>query len=172
MRKLLFLTAATIFGFAAMAQQKADDVIKVNADTYDFGKIKQGVPATTYFTITNITDKPVFIENSWAGCGCTTPSFTKEPFAAKQTTKIKVGYNAAAIGHFTKDVYVKLSGVQDPKIIHITGEVLDPNAFEAYTKTDEYKKAEKDRLAAEAKEAKEMKKADKKAKKNVTSSGK
>jgi hypothetical protein len=169
MKKLLFLAAAFVSGYAALAQQKADEVIKLNADTYNFGKIKQGVPAVTYFTVTNVSDKPVVIENAWAGCGCTTPEVSKAPIPPHGTTKVKVGYNAAAGGIFTKDVSLKLAGVQDIKVIKITGEVLDANSYDAYTKTDEFKKAEKERLDREAKEAKAAKKAAKKEKKAVSS---
>ncbi len=141
MKKLLLLAAVFSTGFTAMAQQKADEVIKVNADKYDFGKIKQGSPVTTYFTITNTSDKPITIENAWAGCGCTTPEFSKEPIAPNSTSKLKVGYNAAAMGHFEKDVNVKIAGVQDAKIVKITGEVVDGNAVDATAK-NEVKKAE------------------------------
>jgi hypothetical protein len=166
MKKLFFLAAAFVTGFTAMAQQKADEVIKIDMDKYDFGKIKQGVPVTTYFTVTNISDKPVVIENAWAGCGCTTPEWSKEPVAPKGTTKIKVGYNAAAMLHIlTKDVNIKVAGVQETKVIKITGEVMDAKAFEAYTKTDEFKKAEKLKADQMAKEAKDAKKASKKTKK-------
>src|ERR1700750_2123890 len=103
MKKLFFLAAAFVTGFAAMAQQKPDEVIKVSAEKHDFGKIKQGVPAVTYFTITNVSDKPVVIENAWGSCGCTTPEVAKEPLPPNATTKMKVGYNAAAMGHFEKD---------------------------------------------------------------------
>jgi hypothetical protein len=167
MKKVLFLAAAFVTALGAFAQQKADDVVKISADKYDFGKIKQGVPTTTYFTITNISDKPVVIESATAGCGCTTPEVSKAPIAPKSSTKLKVGYNAGAMGHFDKDVSIKLAGVNDIKVVKITGEVLDANSFEAYTKTDEYKKAEKARLSKEAKEAKEAKKAAKKSKANV-----
>src|SRR3569833_249643 len=102
MKKILLLAAVFSVGFTAMAQQKADEEIKVNAEKYDFGKIKQSVPVTTYFTITNTSDKPIIIENSWASCGCTTPEFSKEPIAPGATSKLKVGYNAAAMGQFTK----------------------------------------------------------------------
>src|SRR5215217_7621810 len=124
MKRLFFLAAAFVTGFTAIAQQKADDVIKVSAEQYNFGKIKQGVPVITYFTITNISDKPVVIENSWGSCGCTTPEWDKKPIPPNGTTKIKVGYNAAAVAAFTKDVNVKLAGIQEPKILKISGEVL------------------------------------------------
>ena len=154
MKKIIFIAVAFIAGFAANAQQKADEVIKVNAEKYDFGKIKQGVPVTTYFTVTNVSDKPVVIENAWGSCGCTTPEVSKEPIAPHATTKVKVGYNAANAAPFNKDVYLKLAGIQEPKIIKISGEVLEAKAFDAYIQTDEYKKAEKEKLAEEAKEAK------------------
>jgi hypothetical protein len=168
MKKLLFLAATFVTALSVMAQQKADALIKLNTESYNFGKIKQGSPVTTYFTVTNISDKPVVIESAWAGCGCTTPEVSKEPIAPKATTKVKVGYNAAAMGHFDKVVNLKLAGVQEPKVIKITGEVLDNNAYEAYQKTDEFKKDQKDRLQQEAKDAKADKKAAKKAKKSVT----
>lgn len=142
MKKLLFIAAAFIIGVTAMAQQKVDNLVKLNADTYSFGKIKQGVPVTTYFIITNTSDKPVVIESATAGCGCTTPEYTQEPIAPNATTKLKVGYNAANPAPFNKEVYLKLAGVQEPKLIKITGEVLDAAAWDAYTKTDEFKKAE------------------------------
>ena len=141
MKKILLLAAVFATGFTAMAQQKADEVIKVNTEKYDFGKIKQGSPVTTYFTITNTSDKPITIENAWAGCGCTTPEFSKEPIAPGATSKLKVGYNAAAMGHFEKDVNVKIAGFQQQKIVKITGEVVDANAVNALSK-NEAKKAD------------------------------
>ena len=159
MKKLLLLAAVFVTGFTAMAQQKADEAIKVSTEKYDFGKIKQGVPVTTYFTITNITNKPVAIQSATAGCGCTTPEFSKEPFSPNSISKLKVGYNAAAVGHFEKTVSVSIAGYTQPKVITITGEVMEPNAYEAYTKTDDFKKAEKAKADALVKEAKEAKKA-------------
>ena len=158
MKKLLFLAAAFVTGFAAMAQQKADDVAKLSADQYSFGKIKQGVPVTRYFTISYISDKPLVIESAWAGCGCTTPEWSKEPIAPKGTSKLKVGYNAANAAPFTKEVYVKFAGIQEPKVVRITGEVLEPKAYDTYTQSDEFKKDEKARLDQEAKEAKKAEK--------------
>ena len=152
MKKLLFLAVAVVAGLSAMAQ-KADDLIKVSTEKYDFGKIKQGVPVTTYFTITNTTDKPVVIENAWAGCGCTTPEYSKEPIAPGATSKLKVGYNAAAMGHFDKAVNVKLAGVNEPKVITITGEVVDANAVAATAATN----VKASTPAAEAKTATKVK---------------
>jgi len=133
MKKLLFLAAAFVTGIGAMAQQKADDVMKLSTEKYDFGKIKQGVPVTTFFTITNTSDKPIVIESATAGCGCTTPEYAKEPIPAGGSTKLKVGYNAAAIGRFDKPVTIKLAGVAETKQVLISGEVV--TEADAITKT-------------------------------------
>ena len=124
MKKILLLAALFTTAFSVSAQQKADEVIKVDMQKHDFGKIKQGTPVTTFFTITNTSDKPIFIENATAGCGCTTPEFSKEPIAPNATSKLKVGYNAAAMGHFDKTVSIKIAGYTEPKVINIAGEVV------------------------------------------------
>ena len=136
MKKLFFFAAAVVAGIGAMAQQKIDETVKLNADNYNFGKIKQGAPVTTYFTITNISSQPVVIESATAGCGCTTPEYSKEPIAPGGISKLKVGYNAANMGPFTKPVTIKLAGVADTKQVNITGEVVDANSAEAVAKTE------------------------------------
>ena len=136
MKRLFFLAAAFVMGMSAMAQQKIDDVMKLNSDKYDFGKIKQGVPVTTYFTITNTSDKPIVIESATAGCGCTTPEYSREPIPAGGNTQLKVGYNAAAMGRFDKPVTIKLAGVADQKVVMIGGEVVDAASQDAITKTE------------------------------------
>lgn len=134
MKKIFLIATAFVVGFSATAQQKADDLIKVKSEQFDFGKIKQNAPVTTYFEIKNTSSKPVVIETATASCGCTTPEYAKEPIAPGATSKIKVGYNAAAVGTFTKDIFVKLAGVQETKNLKITGEVLDQAAYDTFVK--------------------------------------
>lgn len=148
MKKILLIAAAFIGSIAVNAQEKkVDEVIKVTTEKYDFGKIKQGVPVSTYFEVKNISDKPVVIENAWGSCGCTTPEVPKEPIAPNSTVKLKVNYNAAAMGQFTKDVSIKLAGVTEVKKVSITGETMEPTAYDAWAKD---MKEHADAKAAEA----------------------
>ena len=142
MKKLLFIAAGFILTAGAMAQtSKPDDFAKFNTSKYDFGKIKQSVPATYYFEVTNTSDKPLVIENAHATCGCTTPEYQKDPILPGKTAKIKVGYNAVNGGHFEKPVYVKFAGIAEEKVLAITGEVLPAEAFDAWTKEEAAKAA-------------------------------
>ena len=142
MKKLFFIAAAFIIAAGAMAQTKPDDVAKFNTNKYDFGKVKQNVPAVYTFEITNTSAKPLVIENAHATCGCTVPEYQKDPILPGKSAKIKVQYNAANGGQFDKTVYVKLAGVDEEKALGITGEVLAADAFDAWTKSEAAKAAE------------------------------
>ena len=148
MKKLFFIAAAFIVTAGAMAQTKPDDVAKFNTNKYDFGKVKQNVPAVYSFEITNTTDKPLVIENAHATCGCTVPEYQKDPILPGKTAKIKVQYNAANGGQFDKTVFVKFAGVDEEKALGITGEVLPAEAFDTWAK-EEATKAEAAKAAAE-----------------------
>ena len=137
MKKIFLLATAfaiTLVSFAQPAQTKAEDLIKVNVEKHDFGKILQGNPVVYAFEIKNVSDKPIVVENTWASCGCTTPEKIVDPILPGKTAPLKVQYNAAAVAPFTKDVYIKLAGIDQPKSVQITGEVLTAEAYEAYKK--------------------------------------
>ena len=132
MKRLLVAASVLFMSSAVMAQQTPDEVMKVNTEKYDFGKIKQNVPVSVYFELTNTSNKPLVVENTWGTCGCTTPEKPTEPIMPGKTGKIKVVYNAAALAPFTKDVFIKLAGIEQPKNVKISGEVLEAKAYDAY----------------------------------------
>ena len=157
MKKIFLLATAFMFtlgAFAQPAQPKAEDFIKLSAEKHDFGKIVQGTPVIYAFEIKNISDKPIVIENTWASCGCTTPEKIVDPIMPGKSAPLKVQYNAAAAAPFTKDVYIKLAGIDQPKTVQITGEVLTAEAYDAYKKD---KKPTNDVPAAKATPVKDTK---------------
>jgi hypothetical protein len=48
-------------------------------DTYDFGTITEGTVAEHTFRFTNVGESPLIISSATASCGCTVPSYPKEP---------------------------------------------------------------------------------------------
>ncbi len=125
MKKFFLLAAAFIVSVGAMAQPKADDIMKVSEEKHDFGKIKHNVPVTCTFEITNTSNKPIIIETAWASCGCTKPEYDKQPIFPGKSTKLKVSYTAVSVSTFLKDVFIKFAGVEAPKNLKITGEVIE-----------------------------------------------
>lgn len=121
MKKLVFIIA--FFSVTGLfAQAPADIVFKTTS--HSFGKIKQNIPASFVFTFTNNSSKPAVIEFANAECGCTTPEYSKDPILKGKTSTIKVTYNAAATGSFSKNVNVKFANIQLPYTLKIEGEVI------------------------------------------------
>jgi len=81
MKKILLSVAVFALTTTVMAQKKIADAVKFTTETIDFGKIKQGVPQKGTFTVTNISNEPLIIEQANPTCGCTISDYTKEPIA-------------------------------------------------------------------------------------------
>ncbi len=126
MKKVLFLLITLFVASAVFAQSKTP--LEFKEIKHSFGKIKQNTPATHVFSFKNTSSAPVVIESATAQCGCTTPDYPKGVIPKGATKTIKVTYNAAAMGSFTKQVTVKVAKVADPIILTIDGEVVGADA--------------------------------------------
>jgi len=142
MKKLLFSLAALTLATASFAQPKAADVAKFTTETIDLGKVKQGVPATAKFMVSNIGKDPLIIEQANPTCGCTISNYTKEPIAPGKTGEINATYNAAGVSHFEKTLTVKFAGVDEIKSIKITGDVLSAEDYDKWVLENPVKKPE------------------------------
>ncbi|HYF29646.1 MAG TPA: DUF1573 domain-containing protein [Chitinophagaceae bacterium] len=132
---LLFMSVAVLAQNAVPAQKKAEDFVKFKDAVHDFGKIKQNVPVTYDFQFTNISAQPVIVENAQATCGCTKPTWPEAAIAKGKSDKITAGFNAQTLGTFTKQITVKLAGVDIPYTLTITGEVLTAEDYAKYEAT-------------------------------------
>jgi hypothetical protein len=133
MKKFLLsaaVLAITTTIFAQPQAKKVADVAKFTNETIDFGKIKQSIPAKGTFTVTNISNAPLIIEQANPTCGCTISDYTKEPIAPGKTGVINATYNAANAGHFEKHLTVKFAGIDEMKSITFTGDVLTAEEFD------------------------------------------
>ena len=139
MKKLL-LAILVLSSSSLFAQKKADDLAKINVETYDLGKVKQNVPATATFVVTNIGKEDLLIDQANPTCGCTISDYTKSPIAPGKTGVIHATYNAANLGHIDKTLTVKFAGADDIKFIKLTGEVLDATAYDKAVAAGEIKK--------------------------------
>jgi hypothetical protein len=126
MKRILTLFVFTFIIKAATAQTPAatapQDILFLKEAKYDFGKIQQNRPVTHVFEIVNKGKEPLKLENVQASCGCTTPEWSRDAIAPGATATIKVGYNAAAEGPFTKNISIVYNNNQMANII-ISGTV-------------------------------------------------
>lgn len=133
MQLMAFIASFMLLATSVSAQateEKQPENLWLSESTHDFGKIAQGKPVYTFFELKSTTADSLKLEMVQAGCGCTTPEFTAGAYAPGEVVKIKVGYNAANIGSFTKPVTITYNGGQQ-KVINITGTVVETPATPA-----------------------------------------
>jgi len=134
MKRTLLLSFALMLGLVAyqnassatipaMLTRILGAVWKFEKTEHNFGKIDQNVPVTAVFEFTNTGDAPLILTNVAPSCGCTAPTYTKEPIMPGKTGTIKAQYNAAAMGLFTKTITVT-ANTDKPIILTIAGEVV------------------------------------------------
>lgn len=123
MKKILFIMVMLCGSFLmAHAQKQAE--IKFDQIKHDFGKFdeSQGIQKCT-FTFTNVGDAPLVINQAIASCGCTIPTFTKEPIMPGKTGKIEVSYNGKGKfpGPFKKTITVRTNGKIEMTRLYVAG---------------------------------------------------
>ena len=93
---------------AAKAEiSKPGEPVSFDKTTHSFGELEKGAPATASFTIKNNKTEPLIIVHVSASCGCTAPSYPKEPIPPGKTGVIKLTYDSKRIGPFKKSAQVK-----------------------------------------------------------------
>lgn len=97
MKKLAILFSLFAFAlvFHANAQEASGAAITFKEKSIDFGDITQGDKVSHTFELTNTGKAPLIISNVAATCGCTVPSWPKEPIAPGTSSEIKVSFNSA-----------------------------------------------------------------------------
>ncbi len=74
---------------------------------YSFGTITEGEKVRHAFRFKNTGDHPLIISNAVASCGCTVPSYPKEPIAPGKSGEILVEFNSEnRPGHQQKNVLI------------------------------------------------------------------
>jgi hypothetical protein len=119
MKRIYFIIALTAVtgSVFAQAEKAKPEVLTVKETEFNFGTVPQGKPVFHSFEIFNTGTTPLKIDNVMTSCGCTTPEWSKDPIPAGGSTKIKVGYNAAAEGEFQKSITVQYNGSETKQII-------------------------------------------------------
>lgn len=85
--------------------------VKFDKTFHDFGKAIEGEQVKTIYVLTNVGKEPVIIKSHEVQCGCTTPTYTREPIMPGQSTNIEVGFNTnGKIGVNDKTVKIMTNG--------------------------------------------------------------
>lgn len=91
--------------------------------THDFGDVQHGQPVEATFTFRNTGKTPLYIDNVRTSCGCTSPDWADVLVPPDSLGYIRVEYDAADLGAFSKPVKVYFKGQRKAERLLITGYV-------------------------------------------------
>src|SRR3970040_344627 len=96
------------------------------SETIDYGTVAANSDGKQQFVFTNNGNKPLIITNATGSCGCTVPTYSKEPIAPGAKGVIGVKYDTSRAGQpFTKTVTITSNAAGTPsKTLTIKGNVL------------------------------------------------
>ena len=143
--KKIVLTLVIVFAYTAVNAQKietpnkaeknevvqktpaiADATIDFVSKVVDYGVIDHKSEGGRKFIFTNNGTEPLIIKNAKGSCGCTVPTWPREPIAPGASGEIGVNYDTKRTGKFTKTITLTTNADKKPVILTIKGEVNPP----------------------------------------------
>lgn len=136
MKKLLsllaFMVLVTSVSFAQDAPaptaveeavQGDGPVMEFEKTEVDYGTIEQHSDPYRFFSFKNTGNEPLVIQHAKGSCGCTVPTYPKEPILPGESAEIKVRYDTKRIGNFTKTVTLTTNEAEPKHVLRIKGKV-------------------------------------------------
>jgi hypothetical protein len=129
MKKVL-LIATLIFSVAvvmAQAEEKKKNGPEITFKTnmHDYGELNVGGDGSYEFSFTNTGNEPLILSKPRSSCGCTVPSWPKEPILPGESNNIKVTYNTSKAGSFNKTVTIYSNAKNKSAVVlRIKGKVV------------------------------------------------
>lgn len=127
MRKIAFILLALCLstGITIAQKKKANPIF--NKTVHDFGKVKESAGSVkTIFTFVNKGDAPFIINRVQTTCGCTTPTYSKEPILPGKQGSIEVSYSTTGRpGAIKRQISIYSNVADTVYTLNIRGEVVN-----------------------------------------------
>jgi len=132
MKKVLAILAFALVGtFAATAQVQNGPVMTFESTTMDYGTVNKGAEPLRKFKFTNTGNEPLIIKTAKGSCGCTVPTYPKEPIMPGESNVIEVRYDTQRPGAFTKTITLTTNEATETRMLTIKGDVKDTGTPES-----------------------------------------
>ncbi len=132
MKKFLAILAFALAGVSYVSAQAASGpVMTFDVTTIDYGNVEKGAEPLRKFKFTNTGNEPLIIKTAKGSCGCTVPTYPKEPIMPGESNVIEVRYDTQRVGAFTKTVTITTNEATETRMLTIKGEVKAPATQES-----------------------------------------
>ena len=124
MKQLITILFVGLLSFSVNAQDKVAK-IEFESDTIDYGTIEKGADGVRVFKFKNTGDAPLIISKVKSSCGCTVPSWSKEPILPGENGTINVKYDTNRVMPIRKTITVTSNADTPTVALKIKGLVVD-----------------------------------------------
>ncbi|MFB6343790.1 DUF1573 domain-containing protein [Saccharicrinis sp. FJH62] len=129
------LLTLIVFTSSLVAQTLSPKIAFSETD-HDLGNIKEdGGKVETVFEFRNLGQEPLMIKNVTSSCGCTTPTYSKEPILPGKSGQIRAVFDPMnRPGKVLKHVTVYTNASAEPVVLTLTGNVekKEPTILDKY----------------------------------------
>jgi hypothetical protein len=131
-RIALFISMILVSAATVMAQ--ATEPVKVEDNpnapeisfenlVHDYGTVSFGGDGVCTFKFTNTGKEPLILQQPQSSCGCTVPTWPKEPVLPGASDEIQVTYNTKKVGPINKTITVRSNAKTNTVVLKIIGKV-------------------------------------------------
>lgn len=138
MKHLIILAVFSLLtvGMYGQANEKATDetekpvptsvqgpIMTLESLTVDYGDIKQGSEPLRTVAFTNTGTEPLVISNAKGSCGCTVPSWPREPIGPGESAVIEIRYDTKRLGGINKTVKLTTNDETGTYVLRVKGNI-------------------------------------------------
>ncbi|MBO6026049.1 MAG: DUF1573 domain-containing protein [Bacteroidales bacterium] len=131
MKKLVFLIGVLVMmaGVAMAQDEKVPEngpEIEFEKLVHDYGEVPYNGNGECEFRFTNTGNEPLILQKPKSSCGCTVPTWPKEPILPGESDVIKVTYRTTKVGAINKTITVTSNAKTNGTVVlRIKGTVLE-----------------------------------------------
>jgi len=126
LKKEAMIEKAKTQAVTEVAVERTNAKMTFESLTVDFGTIENGSEPLRVVKFTNTGTEPLVIKNARGSCGCTVPTWVKEPIAPGQSSTLEIRYDTKRTGAINKSVTITTNEGPDNHVLQVIGTVLPP----------------------------------------------
>jgi len=89
----------------------------------EYGEIVQHSDPLRVAKFTNTGTEPLIIKNARGSCGCTVPTYPKEPIMPGESAEIEIRYDTKRMGRISKTVTITTNQPGDAIVLKVKGNI-------------------------------------------------
>ncbi len=106
--------------------ESSNAIMTFESTIVDYGTIENGGEPLRVVKFTNTGTEPLVIKNARGSCGCTVPTWEKNPIAPGQSSTIEIRYDTKRTGPINKSVTITTNEGSGNHVLQVIGSVLPP----------------------------------------------